>query len=99
MWKELEPRGMEIAGFIPQFLDERNPNKAVKQLGDNYVHGGGWQPFQGFKMRGISLSYPGDPDMHPVAEGHLRDETVFIYEHGWVAVVQKDGSFEVARMD
>jgi hypothetical protein len=29
----------------------------------------------------------------------LRDELILVYEGDWVAVLQKDGSFEVARMD
>jgi hypothetical protein len=34
-----------------------------------------------------------------MAECRLREERVILHEASWVAVVQPDGSFEVARMD
>jgi hypothetical protein len=29
----------------------------------------------------------------------LRDEAIFVYLHGYVAIFQEDGTFEACRMD
>lgn len=87
-------------GLIPSFLDEDDERKAVEQLDGNYRHGGGWRPMPNFKLLGgYVLQYPGDPPLKPLGFMKLRDEMVFVYQHGIVAVVQKDRSFEVSRMD
>ncbi len=87
----------QMLGFLPEFWDERDPRPAKEQANENYV--AGWHPFTGFKMEAGGLKYPGDPLMHLLAEARLRDETIKVYEHAWVAIVQKDGSFETCRMD
>lgn len=87
-------------GWIPTFLDADDPRSAKEQLDSNYQHGGGWHPMRGFAMGdGHVIAYPGDPPLHPIAEAKLRDELILIYRHAWVAIVQKDGTHEVARMD
>jgi hypothetical protein len=89
-----------MLGFIPTWLDPHNPRKAAQQLHSHYRHGGGWRPFEGFEMLANgNMQYPGDPPTLLLAEGKLREETIRIYEHGWVAVVQPDGAFEACRMD
>lgn len=91
----------DAVGFLPEFLDERWDKPAAAQLDMNYKHGGGWQPFKGFQMdpNTHAISYPGDPDMHPLAVASLHNEKIFVYPSGWVAVVQPDESFEICRMD
>lgn len=100
-WEMLHPAmSYDNLGYLPQFLSIEDERSAKEQLHDNYAHGGGWFPFKGFKMiEGNALKYPGDPAYHPLAKTTLRDETIFFYPHAWVAIVQKDGSYEVARMD
>ena len=91
----------EMLGYLPGFIDPKDPDGAVAQLDKNYQHGGGWKSFSGFEMRkeDLSIKYPGDPAYPPLAQATLRDETIVMYPHGWVAVIQKDGSFDIARMD
>jgi hypothetical protein len=90
----------DFVGLIPLFLDEGNPASAREQFNKSYAHGGGWMPMPGWKMNVLGqIIYPGDPPMTPVAVAKLRDETIFIYRHAWVAIVQKDFAFEVARVD
>lgn len=87
-------------GMIPEWLSESDPRPAKEQLHSAYGHGGGWQPFNGFRLEADnSLTYPGDPAQYPIAEMHLRDELVLMYNHAWVAIIQPDRSFEVCRMD
>ncbi len=98
----LRPRATEEhLGFIPLMLSDSDPRPAREQFDQNYAHGGGWRPMQGWSIRPHdgSLKYPGDPAMLPIARAQLHDETIFVYESAWVAIVQPDGSFEVARMD
>jgi hypothetical protein len=93
----------DLLGFIPDFILEMDPRPAREQINDRYAHGGGWHPFgKGewvYDPASGSIKYPGDPAYLPVAKGQLRDETILVYKHAWVCIVQKDGSFEVSRMD
>ena len=90
----------EHIGFIPYWLDERDPRSASQQLDAHYGHGGGWRPFSGFELRkDNSLKYNGDPVLHPIAMMKLHNETIFMYDHAWVCIIQPDRTFEVCRMD
>lgn len=89
-------------GLIPSFLSVHDPRPAKEQFDQNYRHGGGWSPYpkgSWTMAENHTIKYPGDDRMKPLASAQLRDETIFVYEMGIVAIVQKDGSFEVARMD
>ena len=88
-------------GLIPDMLRTADPRPAREQFDVAYAHGGGWLPFQGFKFNATdqSIKYPGDPSLLPLARGKLRDETILIYPHAWVGILQPNGDFEVARMD
>lgn len=100
-WKFHTTRAAELVGYIPQMLSENDPRPAKEQLHESYSYGGGWQPFYGFKLDTVTraLRYPGDPSMKPIASTTLREESIFVYPHAWVMILQQDGSFEVARMD
>lgn len=91
----------EQLGLLPFFIDPQDPRPAREQLDANYQHGGGWQPIEGFtRKKGTGdLCFPGDPPLSMIAFMRLRDERVEFYPHAFVAIVQKNGSFEVARMD
>lgn len=90
----------EDLGLIPYFLNENAGGSAVEQLNRNYAHGGGFDPFPGFTLgANNSLTYPGDPPMQPLAKIDFGAEQVFVYDYGWVAVVQPNRSFQVSRMD
>jgi hypothetical protein len=87
-------------GFIPSFLSEDDPRSAREQFDTNYLGGSGWRPFEGFEMlQDGALRYPGDPDQPLMYETRLRDETIRVYDHAWVAIVQPDGKYEIARLD
>jgi hypothetical protein len=97
-WRVYYP-GVDL-GLLPQMLNSSDPRPAREQLDSGYRHGGGWDPFPGFKLsNNDNLLYPGDPPTRPVASTKLRDETIVLYEHEWVAIIQPDRSFEVCRMD
>ena len=86
-------------GFIPSFLDENDQRSAREQLDANYQHGGGFCPLEKYKRDGLTLLYPGDPPMKPLAMCLMRNEMVLIYQFGFVAIMQPGGEFVVARMD
>lgn len=101
MW-ELHPDvTIEVLGFLPEMLHELDPRSASRQFNERYAHGGGWRPQAGFKLnaKSLELQYPGDPPFRPIAKTKLRDETIILYDHEIVAIVQADGSFEACRMD
>lgn len=103
----------EHLGFIPYFMLEDDVRPAIDQINERYAHGGGWRDLdvgdKGFTLSPDGeLKYPGDPKMKPYAEASLHGgnsepgatgEHIIIYESGFVAVVQVDGSFRVARLD
>ena len=90
----------EHLGYIPSFLDENDPDPARAQFNKNYRHGGGWIPFKGFTMLpNGNLKYPNDPPVPLLAETRLRHETIRFYAHSWIAIVQPDGTYEIARLD
>jgi hypothetical protein len=100
IWFKHHPKTtIDHIGLIPSFLDENDPRPAREQLDEGYAHGGGWRPFKGHELTDDGLVYPGDPPSPLLASTKLRDERILVFLHAWVAIVQPDGSFEVARMD
>ena len=94
---------MEVVGFIPSFLDEGDPRPAKEQINEAYAHGGGWNSFDGFNLVGsgekYALDYKGDPLQHELSRATFHDETLVFFEHAWLAIIQEDGSYDVARLD
>lgn len=96
---------MEVVGILPQFVSEHDPRPAKEQINQNYAHGGGWDSFEGFTLitsddgEQYGLDYKGDPMMKELSRATFRDETLVFFEHSWLAIIQKDGSFEVSRVD
>lgn len=91
---------VEMLGYIPMFLDVKDPRSAKEQLHESYEHGGGWRPFKGFKvLPNGNISYAGDPPLQLIAEVTIRKETVRIYQNAWVMIMQEDGSYEISKMD
>ena len=91
---------MSALGWIPEFVSEDDPRFAYEQFDANYI--GGWNPMLPGKFvldENNYLHYPGDPPMEPFAYAYCRDELILIYPSAWVCIVQRDGSFSVARMD
>lgn len=86
-------------GHLPTFFIDSDPRPAREQIEERYEHGGGWIPQDGFTMENNILRYPKDPPYRPLAMARLRDEVLIFYPYSFLAIVQPDGSFEVARVD
>ena len=88
-------------GYLPEFLSEDDPRSAKEQINQNYKHGGGWSPLDGwvFDPSNMSIKYPGDPALKPLAAAVLHKEKLYFYPHAWLAIVQSDGTYEIARID
>jgi hypothetical protein len=82
--------------YLGKFLYENDPRPAKVQLDERYV--GGFMSFPDFELVDGCMVYPGDPPMRPIAEAMLRHERIVLYEGEWVAIIQPDNSFEIARM-
>lgn len=97
----MHPYGEYLLGYLPSFVSDDDPRPIREQLDAHYQHGGGWRPMQGWSLDVDSgvIEYPGDDPLAPVASIEIRDETLLIYRYAWVVILQKDGSFEIARMD
>jgi hypothetical protein len=90
---------VEQLGFIPDWLDPLDDRSAREQLDAGYI--GGWHPMDGWKLAddGMTIKFRGDPPLSPIALMYVREELVCLYPASFVAVIQRDGSLEVARMD
>jgi hypothetical protein len=90
----------DTVGYIPTFLHLDDPRPAKEQFAERYVYGG-WRHQDGFTKgrRRYELQYPGDPPLSPLAIMMIGEEIVTVYAHSYVAIWQKDGSFEACRMD
>jgi len=89
----------DVVGLIPSFLRADDPRPARDQFNERYISG--WSPMKGFTMDPTTgeLHYPGDPPLKPRACIAWRSEGIWIYDSGWVAIVQDNGDYEVSRMD
>lgn len=101
-WIGLEPDfNPDDLGFLPSFLNDADPRPARTQLDVNYRHGGGWHPLPGWELEypTLTLRYPGDPPLRPLAMTVLHGDRIVFYPYSQVMVLAPNGEFEVARMD
>jgi len=93
-------------GYIPGWLSWADERSAKEQIGANYI--GGWFPYNGFQLDENNVLHDNlptskyeskDPPLYPLAQAHLRDELIVFYDHAWVAIIQPNRSYEVARID
>jgi hypothetical protein len=96
----------EVFGIIPEFLNPDDPRPAREQFNERYAHGGGWCPSKGWQLlKDDSIYYTQsveegeDPRHSPLARFKFRNESIVLYDHAWVAIIQPDRTFEVSRMD
>ena len=90
----------EHLGLIPMFL--LGQGDAMARLNDGYMRAAGcpFRPLGGFTLNDdYSLSYAGNTPLPAMATAVIGVETVCFYDSSWVAVIQPDRSFVVARMD
>lgn len=99
IWIATHPRfSSDMLGFIPGFFSDDDPRPAREQIAERYQSG--WHPINGCTMdERLQLCYPGDPPFIALAFGILRNETLVLYQHDFLAIIQRDGTFEVARVD
>ncbi len=95
-------------GMLPHIFSEHDPRPAAEQAEDKYSYGGGWTPFEGFRVaytdhqckEVAALRYPGDRDLRVLAWTTLRDEQIYLFECSWVAIINSTTeSCEISRMD
>ena len=98
-WTLHHPKfSFEMLGYLPTFLTLTSPLSAKEQININYRPG--WSSFKGFTLNeDNSLSYPYDPPLFPLASTILRDDLICYYRSSWVAIIQPNRTFDVARID
>jgi hypothetical protein len=103
VWVSLDPKFRpDDLGFLWDILIPDDTRTVKAQLDDRYAHGGGYEPFPGFKLERMTmrLKYPGDPPLRPSAMTQIGDEKVFYYQKGsWLLILQPDDTYEVTRVD
>ena len=88
-------------GFLPDILLASDKRSIREQLEDRYAHGGGWRPIEGMRMgKDYVMHFPGDAPFRPAACCSFGDELVIFYPNcSLLCVMQRDGNFEVTRVD
>jgi hypothetical protein len=103
IWVSLDPSFPlpEGLGFLPAILSAADSRPVKEQLEDRCRHGGGWRPIQGLRMgKNRVMHFLGDPPYRPAAAADVNGELVIFYpQASLLAVIQKDGNFEVCRVD
>lgn len=101
IWIGLVPAAENYLGMIPEMVSADDPRPVAEQFNENYAHGGGWGPMVGWKLDldDLIISYDDDTPLSPVAVAKCRDETIVVYRDAWAAIIDKDGNFQVSRMD
>lgn len=99
-WELVHPRATaDMLGYVPGFIQADDPRPARDQINARYGEHGGWRPNPGWQLRADSIIYPGDPPRPFVARTTHGDETINFYAGAYIAIVQPDGAFEIARID
>lgn len=106
-WDYIHPRATaDHLGYLPSFIDITSPTPLAEQINANYQSG--WNSFGQGQWRinrdakpAPTLQYPGDPTLFPIAMYHHKptDETLYFYDASIACIMQKDGKFDVARID
>jgi hypothetical protein len=98
-WNMKHPQANpDMLGCVPDLISGDDPRAAAVQIGARY----GWDPMPGFAFPDDTLRLSDEPDDAPwplIAEAKLRDETLRFYSHAMLAIIQPDGTFEVACID
>lgn len=107
-------RNEHMAGLVPSFLSAQSPLSAAEQIDLHYQHGGGWRSLPGFTLVPAKgdwdslfhltgpeavLLYPKDPPFRELARTILRDEAIILFSASFIAIAQRDGNYDVARID
>ena len=100
VWQPLTPQlGMLSSLIYPAEVSVK------EQIEQNYAHGGGYVTTPGFTLElpnegdTAQLLYPGDPPIAEISRCRIDEELVIVFDYAFVAIVQRGGAFEVARMD
>jgi len=99
-------------GFIPEILRDDDPRPVKDQMNERYEHGGGFHAFPNKKRFTINdtaaepckLVYHEDDFVETMEEWGrcwfpITEELVIVFDSAITAIIQKDGSFELTRMD
>jgi len=101
LWTRKHPQArIELLGMVPMLLSDNDRRPAWEQFNSHYRQSGGWRPLKGFTMLpNGDMQYPEGLPTKLLYETKLGEETIRLYDFGLVAIVQRSGEFEVARMD
>lgn len=90
-------------GMIPAFVSPVNDMPMWQQVHHNYMHGGGWNDFDGFEVRQddngrYEIEYPGDPVYFERSRITIGDEMLVLFNYSWILWVRGDEQ-KIARID
>ena len=91
---------MMSLGYIPGWVvNQEFFEKPLKEALDLQYGFGMFEMTGGEVTEDGVYKYPQDPDLYPLIKITRGEETLYQYQYGIVAIVQKDGSAFVTRMD
>lgn len=93
---------MQVMGFIPTWMLETYAEGETWAVGvcKRYIYGDAVMTDSHIDEFGY-MTYPGDPDLAPIALGLRPDsnEILLQYPHGIVAFISPEGEQKIVRMD
>ena len=96
------PKIIEAWGHVPEMLAMHDDRPLWEQIHDEYSHGGGWRTQPGWDFTiddGVWIAkYPGDPDMTMIDKMMIGDETLVLFDYGYILWTDGD-NFKMARID
>lgn len=92
----------ELWGMIPNFIDPASEEPLKDQLDRSYICG--FKHQEGFTLRELSdgtyhALYEGDPPQIEVDRWEVCGQLLVLFPYAYVAAIEADGSYAVARMD
>lgn len=104
-WKEWPgeaPFFGDRLGYLPLILLDEDPASFEDQLNNRYAHGGGHKkalPAWRFNHNTLTLVYPGDPPMRPIAHAKFHDSHLYVFDHAWTVLVKDGKMVDIQRLD
>ena len=92
---------VECAGLLPHFIDAEDDARVEAQLERGYQASAGCSPWPlgGTIEPSGAYRYPGDPDLFPLMEAQVGQETVRIYLYGIMTITEGNDLTFAARLD
>lgn len=90
---------VKACGVLLEWVDDSDRRPAREQYDHHYNYGPLHESTGGSITEEGIFMYPQDPPQYPMVKGRMRHETIYIYQHAFVAIVNDNGNIFRTRID